>query len=93
MKGKEIDFSTQLKIKNHLNFLWEKEQNVETKSEEEILNELDPNLKKEVLKQTLGKMLFEIPLFAKNFSKVFLEELLFIMKPVNFEANSWIYKV
>ena len=42
--------------------------------------------------QTYGKILFQIPLFTQNFTKSFLEKILTIMKPINFEENSLIYK-
>lgn len=76
-----------------MNFLWENEIKQTTKAESEIFNKLTPNLKKAFLSQTLGKFLLSIPLFTKNFSEDFLQELLFIMKPVNFEPNSFIYQV
>lgn len=93
MKKNEIDFSTQLKIKNYMNFLWVNEAKQTSGTENEIFNKFTPNLKRAFLSQTLGKFLFKVPLFERNFSKAFLEELLFVMKPMNFEANSFIYKV
>lgn len=93
MKKNQIDFSTQLKIKKHMNFLWKNEVNKPSNAANEILNKFTPNLKKEFLSQTLGNLLFAIPLFQRNFSREFLEELLLFIKIVNFDDNSFIYKV
>lgn len=76
-----------------MNFLSENEAMKSYNGENEIFNKFTPNIKKEFLFQTSGKYLFTIPLFERNFSRAFLEELLLAMKPVNFEANSFIYKV
>ena len=92
LKEKKIDFETQIQIKKYLNFLWENEEKHTFEKELEIFNKLTNNLKDKIRMQTYGKILFQIPLFTQNFTKSFLEKILTIMKPINFEENSLIYK-
>lgn len=93
MNKNQIDFETQIQIKKYMDYLSMNELQHINKAEKEIFNKLTPNLKEAFLLQTIGKMIFSLPLFAKNFSESFLKEVLLVMKPVYFEPNTFIYKV
>ena len=93
MKKNSIDFDTQLRIKRYMHFLWEQERKQTSDRENALLGKLTPNLQFSLLSQTKGKILFPIELFSKNFSQEFLSQLLFIMKPITFDPDSFIYKV
>lgn len=93
LKKNNIDFETQMQVKKYMNFLWKIEERQTTEKESEIFNKLSSHLKEEILLQTYGKILFQIPLFNKNFSKHFLTRVLSLMKPVYYDPNSIIYQV
>ena len=82
-----------MQIKKYMNFLWEMEEKQTSSKEQEIFDKLTSHLKEKILLQTYGKILFPIPLFAKNFSLELLVKLLALMKPLNFDPGSTIYKV
>ena len=77
LKKNNIDFETQMEVKKYMNFLWKIEEMQTTEKESE----------------TYGKILLQIPLFNKNFSKNFLKRVLSLMKPVYYDPNSIIYQV
>lgn len=76
-----------------MNFLWTVEEMQATEKENEIFNKLSSNLKEQILLQTYGNILFQIPMFKNNFSKTFLTRVLSLMKPVYFDPDSIIYEV
>jgi len=93
MKKNKIDFNTQILIRKYMHFLWDQEDKHTSKTESELFSKLTDHLKSNFLEQTTGKILFPLALFSKNFSHQFLQQVLFIMKPVTFEPNSFIYQV
>jgi len=93
MKKNKIDFDTQLRIRKYMHFLWEQEARQTSNAENDLFGKLTQNLKYSLLSQTKGKFLFPLALFSKNFSKEFLKQVLFIMKPVTFDPDSYIFKV
>lgn len=93
MKKKKIDFNTQILIRKYMHFHWDQEEKHTSKSELELFNKLTDNLKSTFLEQTTGKILFPLEIFTKNFSQEFLRKVLFIMKPVAFDPNSFIFQV
>lgn len=76
-----------------MNFLRENEEKQISNAEKEILNKLSPNLRNSFLLQTLGKKVFSLPLFTKNFSELFLLNVLSIMKPLTFDPDFYLYEV
>ena len=76
-----------------MNFLWKIEEMQATEKENEIFNKLSSHLKQQILLQTYGNILFQIPMFKNNFSKTFLTRVLSLMKPVYFDPDSIIYEV
>jgi len=76
-----------------MNYYWEDQEKQTNDKEQEIFKKLTSNLQEKILLQTYGKIIFPIPLFSKNFSKPFLYKILSIMKPINFDPGSVVYKV
>ena len=93
MNKKKIDFNTQILIRKYMHFHWDQEEKHTSKSELELFSKLTDNLKSTFLEQTTGKVLFPLEIFSKNFSQEFLRKVLFIMKPVAFDPNSFIFQV
>ena len=76
-----------------MHFLWKQEAKQTTHVENELIGKLTPNLRYSLLAQTKGKILFPLTIFSKNFSELFLKQLLFLMKPMTFDPDSFIFKV
>ena len=93
MKRNKIDFDTQMQIRKYMEFVWENEKKLTSNAENEFFGKLTKNLQSQFLSQTMGKTLFPLAIFSKNFSVEFLQQVLFIMKPVIFDPNSPIYQV
>lgn len=93
MKKNSIEFETQMKIRKYMNFIWENEEKQITQMENELFSKFSENLKRTFLSQTIGKFIFSTDILSKNFSKEFLNQLMFLMKPKTFDPNSVIYKV
>lgn len=61
--------------------------------EMEILNKLTASLRNEVLLQSNGNILAQIPFFTKNFSAQTVQALSFTMKKVMFSPEEYVYRV
>ena len=91
MKKKNIEFELRGRVRKYLEYTMDKERNSD--KEMEILNRLTVSLKNEVLLQSHGNILTQIPLFTKNFSAEIVQKLSFSMKKVKFSPEEYIYKV
>ena len=58
-----------------------------------ILNKLNSSLKNELLIESLGKIIKEIPFFKNNFSNSSMENLVFHLKKINLSPEEFLYKV
>lgn len=91
MKNKNIDFELQGKVRKYLEYMMHSETDIE--KEKEIFNKLTYALKKELILQSNGKYINQIPLFTENFSIQTLENLPFVMKERKFCPEEYIYHV
>lgn len=91
MKTNAIPFELQGKVRKYLEHLMKKHQNSE--KETAILDKLTNTLKKDVILQSNGKFLSQIPFLKKNFSNESLEELSFFMKKIQFCPEEYIFKM
>jgi hypothetical protein len=91
MNSKNINFELQGRVRKYLEYIMHKETNVEKESA--ILNKLTFALKKEVILESNGKFIYEIPLFNQNFSAKTLEQLAFSLKQVRYSPEEYIYHV
>ena len=58
-----------------------------------ILNKLTSSLKNELLIESLGKMLKDIPFLKNNFSTSTIENLAFSLKKMQLSPEEFLYKV
>lgn len=91
MNKKKIDFELQGRVRKYLEYTMDKERNSD--KEMEILDKLTASLKNEVLLQSHGNILTQIPFFTRNFSAQTVQTLSFSMKKVKFSPEEYIYKV
>ena len=91
MNSKNINFELQGRVRKYLEYIMHKETNIE--KENEILNKLTMALKREVILESNGKLIYEIPLFNKNFSAKTLEQLAFSLKQIRYSPEEYIYHV
>ena len=91
MSENTIDFELRGRVRSYLQYFMHKESN--HKKQEEILNKLTEALKNEVIFEANSKYLFEIPLFSKNFSINFIENLAFAIKQVRYSPEEYIFHV
>ena len=91
MKKKTIEFELQGRVRKYLEYTMDKERNSD--KEMEILNKLTASLKNEVVLQSHGNMLTQMPLFTKNFSAETVQMLSFSMKKLKFSPEEYIYRV
>ena len=59
----------------------------------EILNKLTHTLKKELILKANGNILYQIPLFSKNFLTKVIEKLTFKLKHVEYSPEVYIFRV
>lgn len=91
MNSKGINFELQGRVRKYLEYTMHKEINLE--KEKEIFNKLTFALRKEVVLESNGRFLAQIPLFSKNFSATTLEKLVFILKPIRYSPEEFIFHV
>ena len=91
MNRNNITFELQGRVRKYLEYIFKKQNN--DKKENEILEKLNKTLKKEVIMEVYGKILFKTPKLFQNFSSETLQNLAFVMRPLTFSPEEFIYKV
>ena len=91
MNKNNIPFELQGRVRKYLEYIFKKQNN--DKKQNEILEKLNKSLKKEVLMEVYGKILFKTPRFIDNFSIETLQNLIFVTRPITFSPEEYIYKV
>ena len=91
MNRNNICFELQGRVRKYLEYIFKKQNN--DKKENEILDKLNKSLKKEVLMEVYGKILFKTPKFTDNFSTETLQNLALFTRPLTFSPEEYIYKV
>lgn len=91
MKKQDVNFELQSRVRKYLEYTM----NNESYSEEEnlILNKLTKSLKKEVLLESYGKFIEDLPLFKENFSKETKEKMVFALKTLSYSPEEFVYHV
>ena len=91
MRHNNIEFELQGRVRKYIEYMSHKESN--HIKENEILNKFTPALKKELIFEAYAKYLYQIPLFAKNFSPQLIEQLAFNIKELRFSPEEYIFHV
>ena len=91
MKKKNLDFELQSRVRRYLEYTLKNESNLE--EEQKILLKLTKSLKNEVLLESFGKYIENIPFFKNNFSKETIENIVLSLKELRFSPEEFIYRV
>ena len=91
MKGKNISFELQSRVRRYLKYIDNKD--VSNSQESEVLEKLTKTLKNEVILQAHGKILSQITLLTENFTQKTMNSLAYSMKYLTFSPDEFIYKV
>ena len=91
MRENNINFELQGKVRKYLEHLMTKESNSE--KEQEIFRKLTHSLKKELMLNSNGKLLSQIPFFTNNFCEETVEDLSFCLQKIRYSPEEYIYKL
>ena len=80
------------KVKNYLQYIWKSEDKNLEKAEEIIMN-LPSNMRKEILLESVGKIINNTSFLKNNFSKEFLNHISLNVKPFSYSPCDIIYSV
>ena len=91
MTRHNVNFEIQSKVRRYLEYT----SNNEPNSEEEnlVLNKLNKSLKEELLMESLGKFIKEIPFFKNNFSLKTIEKIVFSLRKVQLNPEELLFRV
>lgn len=91
MNKYSIDFELQSRVRKYLKYTLKNESNFD--EENNLLNKLNKSLKKEVLMNSIGKLIHNIPFFSENFSENAIEQAAFSMKKIQMSPEEILYNV
>ena len=91
MKKQNLDFELQSRVRRYLEYTMKNESNLE--EEQKILLKLTKSLKNEVLMESFGKYIENIPFFKNNFSKETIGNIVLSLKELRFSPEEFIYRV
>ena len=92
MNKNNLNFELKSRVRRYLEFKMKNERNLDTQSCELILQKLTKKLKNEVLLESFGKYIENIPFFKGNFSKSTLEKLSLSLRELSFSPEEIIYQ-
>ena len=93
MNKNNLNFELKSRVRRYLEFKIKNESNLDNESCEAILKKLTTKLKNEVLLESFGKYIENIPFFKENFSKSTLEKLSLSLRELSFSPEEIIYQV
>ena len=93
MNREFFDTELQLKVRDYLKNVLEREAKENLERVYNMVQKLSPSLREEFMMRTHGKILKKYPLFAKNFSKAFLKKLIFLLRKKCVLPEEFIYQV
>lgn len=91
MRENSINFELQGKVRKYLEHLMIKESNSE--KEQEIFKKLTHSLKKELMLNSNGKLLAQIPFFTNNFCEETIEDLSFCLQKNRYSPEEYLFEI
>ena len=91
MNEHNVDFELQSRVRKYLEYTLKNESN--SIGENSILQKLNKSLKKELLMDSLGKLLNRISFFKSTFSQNTIEKLVFALKKIQMSPEEFLYSV
>ena len=93
MNKNNLNFELKSRVRRYLEFKMKNESSLDSESCESILQKLTKKMKHEVLLESFGKYIENVPFFKENFSKSTLEKLSLSLRELSFSPEEIIYKV
>ena len=93
MGKNNLNFELKSRVRRYLEFKMQNESNLDVYACQEILQKLNKNLRDEVLLESVGKYIENIPFFSQNFSKETNRKLAFSLRELSFSPEEIIFKV
>ena len=91
MNEYDVGFELQSRVRKYLEYTLKNESH--SVGENIIIQKLNKSLKKELLMDSLGKLLQGAKFFKNNFSQQTLENLVFAMKKIQLSPEEFLYNV
>ena len=91
MNEHSVDFELQSRVRKYLEYTLKNESN--SIGENVILQKLNKSLKKELLMESLGKLLNRISIFRNNLSENTIEKLVYALKKIQMSPEEFLYNV
>ena len=92
MRSHNVSFELQSRVRKYLEYTLKNEV-THSDGENNILNKLNTSLKKELLIESLGKIIKAVPFFKNNFSDNSIEQLVFRLKKMQLTPEEFLYRV
>lgn len=92
MSRKQISSNLQMKVRQHLRFIWQEELTQNSELEDSIMGKLSRSLKEELFLEANGSVLNKHSMFFANFSENMLRTLMYQMKEIRFNPEDMIFK-
>ena len=87
----KVNFEIQSRVRKYIEYTLKNESNSE--QENLILNKLNKSLKKELMMESMGKFIKEIPFFKDNFCSETIEKIVFSLKKVQLNPEDFLFNV
>ena len=91
MKKHKVNFELQSRVRKYLEYTVQHESNLEL--ENMILNKLNKSLKNELLMDSRGKFIREIPFFKENFTPATIEKIVLSFEKRQLNPEEILYNV
>jgi len=92
MNNYDVNFELQSRVRKYLEYTLKNETN-SSDGENIILNKLNKSLKNELLMESVGKFLKEIPFFNENFSALAIQRCVTSMRKLQLSPEEFLYHV
>ena len=91
MSNHSVNFELQSRVREYLKYTVKNESH--SAGENEILQKLNKSLKKELLMDSLGKLVNGIAFFKDTFSQGTVEKIVFALKKIQLSPEEFLYNV
>ena len=92
MNTYDVHFELQSRVRKYLEYTLKNEKN-NSDSENLILSKLNKSLKNELLMESVGKFLKEIPFFSENFSNITIQRCVNSLRKLQLSPEEFLFHV
>lgn len=91
MSRHTVPFELQSRVRKYLEYTLTNESHSD--DEDFIMGKLNKNLKEELLMESVGKLIRDIPFFKNNFSAITIQKLVFALKKTQLNPEEFVINV